>query len=49
LAEEADKHILLKCPGKKKLIDELVCSKWLNIDEDIEHRKIISCTNVTKI
>jgi HKD family nuclease len=40
-------HIPLKCPEMKKQREELVGSKWLNINEDIAYRKIISCTNVT--
>jgi hypothetical protein len=49
LAEEVDKHVLLKFLETKKWSEELVCSKLLNIDEDMEFWKIISCTNVTKI
>jgi hypothetical protein len=49
LGEEDAKHILLKCPETKKWREELVCSKWVDINEDIACRKIISCTNVTKI
>jgi hypothetical protein len=40
-------HILLKFPETKKQEGTLVCSKWLNINEDIAYWKIISCTNVT--
>jgi hypothetical protein len=36
LAEEVDKHVLLKFPETKKWSEELVCSKWLNIGEDME-------------
>jgi hypothetical protein len=41
--------MLLKCPETKERRDELICSKSLKINEDIEYRKIISYTNVTKI
>jgi hypothetical protein len=49
LGEEDAKHILLKCPETKKWREQLVCSKWLIINEDIAYREIISCTNVIKI
>jgi HKD family nuclease len=49
LGEEDAKHILLNCPETKKWREELLCSKWLNKNEDIAYRKIINCTNVTKI
>jgi hypothetical protein len=29
--------------------EELVCSKWLNINKDRAYRKIISYVNVTKL
>jgi hypothetical protein len=49
LEEEGAKHMLLECPETKKWREELVCSKWLDINEDTAYRKIISCTNVIKI
>jgi hypothetical protein len=33
----------------KRWREECVNSKWLNINEDLAYRKIISCTNVSKI
>jgi hypothetical protein len=39
--------MLLRCPEIKKR-RELVCNKWLNINEGIAYREIINCTNVTK-
>jgi hypothetical protein len=48
LREEDAKDMLLKCPETKDWREDLVCSKWLNINEDMACRKIISCTNVTK-
>jgi hypothetical protein len=49
LGEEDAKHILVKCPETKKRREERVCIKWLNMNEDRAYRKIISCTNLTKI
>jgi hypothetical protein len=49
LGEDYDKHILLKCSETKKFREECVNSNWLNINEDLANRKIISCTNVNKI
>jgi HKD family nuclease len=50
LGEEDAKHIcvLLKRPQTLKWREELVCSKWLNINEDTAHRKIFTSTNVAK-
>jgi hypothetical protein len=42
------KHMVVKCPEPRKW-SEFVASKWLNVNEDTAHRKIISCTNVTKL
>jgi hypothetical protein len=49
LGEEDAKHMLPKCPQTKEWREELVCSKWLNINENITYRKTISCTNITKL
>jgi hypothetical protein len=49
LGEEDAKHILLKFSETEKWREECVNSKWLNRNEDLAHRKIISCTNVNKI
>jgi hypothetical protein len=49
LGEGDAKHVLLKCSQTKKWIEECVNSNWLNINEDLAYRKIISCTNVNKI
>jgi hypothetical protein len=49
LGEEDAKHILLKCSETKKWREECVNSNWLNINEDLAYRKIISCTNVNRI
>jgi hypothetical protein len=49
LGEEDAKQILLKCSETITWREECVSSNWLNINEDIAYRKIISCTNVNKI
>jgi hypothetical protein len=49
LEEEDAKHILLKCSETKKWKEECLNSKWLNINEDLAYRKIISCTNVNML
>jgi hypothetical protein len=49
LGEEDAKHILLKCSETNKWREECVNSIWLNINEDLGYRKIISSTNVNKI
>jgi hypothetical protein len=46
---EDAKHILLKCSETKYWREESVNSNWMNINEDLAYRKIISCTNVNKI
>jgi hypothetical protein len=47
--EEDAKHMLLKCSEMKKWREECVNSNWLNINEDLAYRKIISCRDVNKI
>jgi hypothetical protein len=49
LGEEDAKHIVLKCIETKKWREEYVNSKWLNINEDLAYKKIISCINVSRI
>jgi HKD family nuclease len=49
LGKEDAKHILLKCSETKKWKEECVNSNWLNINQELAYRKIISCTNVNKI
>jgi hypothetical protein len=46
LGEEDAEHILVKCSETKKWKEECVNSNWLNINEDLAYKKIISCTNV---
>jgi hypothetical protein len=40
---------VVKCPETIKRKEELVYSKWFNINENISYRKIISCKNITKL
>jgi hypothetical protein len=42
-------YIKINCSETKKWMEECVNSNWLNINEDLGYRKIISCTNVNKI
>jgi hypothetical protein len=46
--EEGAEHTLLNCSETKKW-NEFVCSKWLNINEDIVYRRITNCTNIMKL
>jgi hypothetical protein len=47
--EEDVKHISLKCSETKYWGEKCVNSSWLNINEDLAQRKIISFTIVNKI
>jgi hypothetical protein len=51
LGEEDAKHIVLKCFETKKRREEYVRvnSDWLNINEDLAYKKIISRINVNRI
>lgn len=40
LGEEDAKHILMNCPETKKWREELVCNKWLIINEDKDHWEV---------
>jgi hypothetical protein len=46
LGEEDAKHIILKCFERR---EQYVNSNWLNINEDLAYKKIISCINVNRI
>jgi hypothetical protein len=48
LEEDDAKHLQVKCPETKKWTEEFVCSKWLEMNEDMECRLIISCTDVAE-
>jgi hypothetical protein len=49
MGEEDAKHIVLKCFETKKWREEYVNSNWLNINEDLAYKNIISCINVSRI
>jgi hypothetical protein len=49
LGEEYAKHIQIKCSEMKKRRKKFTCSKWLRINEDRKLKKIINCSNVTKV
>jgi hypothetical protein len=49
LGEEDAKHIVLKCFATKKWREEYINSNWLNINEDLAYKNIISCINVNRI
>jgi hypothetical protein len=42
--EEDTKHILLECPETKDWRMEMLCKRWLDINEEIAYRKVLSCT-----
>jgi hypothetical protein len=45
LGKEDTKHILLECPETKTWRTEMLCKRWLDINEGIAYRKLLSCTN----
>jgi hypothetical protein len=47
--EEDANHILSKYPEIKKGKEEFICSKLLNVNEDIACKKTMNCTNVIKL
>jgi hypothetical protein len=49
LGEKDAEHIILKCFKTKKWGEECVNSNWLNINENLAYKKIISCINVNRI
>jgi hypothetical protein len=49
LGEEGAKHIILECCETKKWREKYVHSNWLNINEDLAYKKIISCNNATRL
>jgi hypothetical protein len=48
LGEGDAEHIPLKLSETKKWREEFLCNKWLSVNENIAHKKIIKRTNVTK-
>jgi hypothetical protein len=50
LGKEDTKHILLECPETNDWRMEMLCKRWLDINEDIAYRKVLSCKkNMVKI
>jgi hypothetical protein len=45
LGTEGTKHILLECPETKYWRMEMLCKRWMDINEEVAYRKILSCTN----
>jgi hypothetical protein len=45
LGKEDTKHILLQCPENKTWRTEMLCKRWLDINEEIAYRKMLSCRN----
>jgi hypothetical protein len=41
---EGTKYILLVCPETNDWRMEMLCKIWLDIDEEIAYRKVLSCT-----
>jgi hypothetical protein len=44
LGKEDTKHILLVCPETKDWRTEMLCKRWLDINEEVAYRKVLSCT-----
>jgi hypothetical protein len=44
LGKEDTKHILLECPENNDWRMEMLCKRWLDINEKIVYRKVLSCT-----
>jgi hypothetical protein len=44
LGKEDTKHIFLECPETKNWRMEM-CKRWLDINEEVAYRKMLSCTN----
>jgi hypothetical protein len=49
LGEEGAKHIILECCETKKWWEKYAHSNWLNINEDLAYKKIISCNNASRL
>jgi hypothetical protein len=43
--KEDAKRILLECPETNDWRMEMLCKRWLDINEEIAYRKMLSCTN----
>jgi hypothetical protein len=45
LGKEDTKHILLECAETKNWRTEMLCKRWLDINEEVAYRKMLICTN----
>jgi hypothetical protein len=45
---ESKSYLLLKCPGTQRWREELLKSKWPEINEEIVIRKILTVKNATE-
>jgi hypothetical protein len=45
LGKEDTKHSLLECPETKNWRTEMLCKRWLGINEEAAYKKMQSCTN----
>jgi hypothetical protein len=45
LRKEDTKHILPECPETKNWRTEMLCKRWLDINEEAVYTKMLSCTN----
>jgi hypothetical protein len=43
------KYMLLKYSEMKRWREELVCSKWLSMNKNVNCRKGLTCTNVMEL
>jgi hypothetical protein len=42
LGEQDAKRTLLKCPQRRKWGEELLCSKWFSMEENVAYRKVLT-------
>jgi hypothetical protein len=45
LGKEDTKHILLECLETENWRTEMLCKRWVDINEEVVYRKMLSCTN----
>jgi hypothetical protein len=45
LGKKDTTHILLVCPETKNWRTEMLCKRWLDINEEVAYRKMPSCRN----
>ena len=47
--DEDAEHILLKCSETKEWVEEIICSKWWNMKENVASRRVLDCTNTAEV